>query len=456
MRLVKIAAATWIAVRPPQLERVRGDLHRAGAVAAVEHLAERALEVDRLGRGADGRPLLAGDHRGHGPEQAGLAPGRLEQRADEERRRGLAVRPRDADYGQPARGVAVEARGGDRHRGADVVDLDLGHAEAERPGDDERRRPARDRVGREVVAVAGEAGDAEEQGPGLHGTVVVGEAADLDRRPIAEQLSDGHPRAVYERLRTLRSIAMPVEDDPDGAPPPRGGRERRSGASTRASATACRWPTCSTASPASAPRRPRARCVAELPGWRIAADEELGRAAAGGGRHEAAPRPPVLVRPPRRPAVGLGGAAGDPADRHRPPGRRSRRRAGRGLSARPSRRRVRARRPRGGAARLHHGGRVRAAVAGQRPRGRRRLLPWSARSSSAWCPAIRRATDRGSSTCSADPAAGRRARAAAAGAGAGDGRHARPGRHRGQRPPRAGSTRPGASSWCRPRVVVQL
>ena len=213
------------AVRPPQLERVRGDLHRAGAIAAVEHLAERALEVDRLGRGADGRPLVARDHRGHGPEQAGLAPGRLQQRADEERRRGLAVGPRDTNYGQPGGGVPVEARGGDRHRGADVLDLHLRHAEVERPGDDERRRAAFDRVGREIVAVAREPGDAEEQGPGLHGTVVVGQAADLDRRPIAEQLSDGHPRAVYERPRTIRSTAMPRRGRSRWPPPPRGGRD---------------------------------------------------------------------------------------------------------------------------------------------------------------------------------------------------------------------------------------
>ena len=41
------------AVDAVQVERVRGDLHRARAVARVEHAAERALQVDRLGR----RPL---------------------------------------------------------------------------------------------------------------------------------------------------------------------------------------------------------------------------------------------------------------------------------------------------------------------------------------------------------------------------------------------------------------
>ena len=43
-----------------------------------------------------------------------------------------------------------------------------------------------------------------EQRAGLHRAIVVGQAADLDRRPIAEQVSDGHPRAVYERVRSRR------------------------------------------------------------------------------------------------------------------------------------------------------------------------------------------------------------------------------------------------------------
>ena len=49
---------------------------------------------------------------------------------------------------------------------ADVVDQHLGHAEAERPLDDERGGAARHRVGGEVVPVAGEAGHAEEQRAG--------------------------------------------------------------------------------------------------------------------------------------------------------------------------------------------------------------------------------------------------------------------------------------------------
>ena len=88
--------------------------------------------------------------------------------------------------------VAGEAGGGLRHRGAHVLDLDLRHAEPERPADHERRRATRDRVRREVMPVAGEAGDAEEQRPGLDLAVVVGEARDLDVGAVAEQLAQRH------------------------------------------------------------------------------------------------------------------------------------------------------------------------------------------------------------------------------------------------------------------------
>jgi hypothetical protein len=48
-------------VEAPELGAVRRRLHRGAAVARVEHLAERALEVDRLGCGANCRPCLAAD-----------------------------------------------------------------------------------------------------------------------------------------------------------------------------------------------------------------------------------------------------------------------------------------------------------------------------------------------------------------------------------------------------------
>ena len=211
------ATAKRIAVDPAQLERVRGDLHRARRVARRRASPRNvALEVDRLGRRAHGRALAPADRpTSTVAEQPARPPGRLEQRADEERRGRLAVGAGDPDDRQPRRRIAVEARRGERHRGADVLDHDLRHAEPERPRDDERRRAARDGVGREVVAVAGEPRDAEEQRAGPHRAVVVRQAGDVhvagpspsrSRRVMrARQAIDGGVR-----LRSARAtIAAP-------------------------------------------------------------------------------------------------------------------------------------------------------------------------------------------------------------------------------------------------------
>jgi hypothetical protein len=183
-------------VGAPELEGVAGDLHRARAVATVEHLGERRLQIDRLGRRALGRALVPADPRGDRAEQPGLQPSGLEQRADDEARRGLAVGPGDADDRQPVGRVAVEARGGRRHRRADGGDAHLGHAEAERALDDERGGAPGDGVEREVVAVAREARNAEEERSGLDPPVVVGQLRDLHRRGVRnpEDVAQQHGR----------------------------------------------------------------------------------------------------------------------------------------------------------------------------------------------------------------------------------------------------------------------
>ena len=79
----------------------------------VEHLAERALEVDRLRRRAHDRPLLAADDRLDRAEQPARRARALEQRAGEERGRGLAVGAGDPGDAQRRRRIAVEARRGD-------------------------------------------------------------------------------------------------------------------------------------------------------------------------------------------------------------------------------------------------------------------------------------------------------------------------------------------------------
>ena len=63
---------------------------------------------------------------------------------------------------------------------AHVVDEDLRDAQPERPLHDQRDGAARDRLGREVVPVAGEARDAEEERARRHGAGVVGERGHLD------------------------------------------------------------------------------------------------------------------------------------------------------------------------------------------------------------------------------------------------------------------------------------
>ena len=220
MRLVKTAAATWI----PSARRSSSACEEISIAHAtsprVEHLAERALEVDRLRRRAHDRCSTPPIDRLDRPEQAAAAAGALEQRAHEERGRRLAVGAGDAATGSAAVG-SPEARGGDRHRRTHVLAPHLGHAEPERARDDERRRPARDRVGREVVPVAGEAGHAEEQGAGLHRAVVVGQAGDLHAfGAFAEQVAQGH------RDRSLRVGAV-VPTHPVHVPVDLAGTEAR-------------------------------------------------------------------------------------------------------------------------------------------------------------------------------------------------------------------------------------
>ena len=146
LRLVKTAAAQWI----PSARRSSSACEEISIAHAtsprVEHLAERALEVDRLRRRALHRAALAADDRGHRAEQAAPHPGRLEHRAHEPGRRRLAARARHPHDPQLGGRVAVEARGRLRHRRAHVLDLHLRHAEPERAADDERRRAALDRV----------------------------------------------------------------------------------------------------------------------------------------------------------------------------------------------------------------------------------------------------------------------------------------------------------------------
>src|ERR1039458_5144385 len=70
--------------------------------------------------------------------------------------------------------IAVEAHRDRRHRGARRGHLEFRHAESERALDDERDRPARQRVGSVIVAVAVVARYAEEERSRRRGPAVGG------------------------------------------------------------------------------------------------------------------------------------------------------------------------------------------------------------------------------------------------------------------------------------------
>ena len=143
-----------------QGERVRGDLHRAGAVAAVDHPPERLLQVDRL-RGRPLNRLLGPRHDPlDGPQQAGLNAGVLEDLTNQERGRRLPVRAGDAEHPQLRRRIAVEADRRVRHRRAGVRDLGLDDPglELEAPLDDHGDRAGLHRERGELVPVGREAG----------------------------------------------------------------------------------------------------------------------------------------------------------------------------------------------------------------------------------------------------------------------------------------------------------
>ena len=167
MRFVNTATAQWIASARCSSSAWLETSIAHGGVAAVEHLGERGLQVDRLGRRARERCPRGRRRRS---SRSPAAPVRRPAASSSSRTRNAVVVlpfvPVMPTTSSRAVGIAVQAGGGGRHRGADVVDEDLGHAEPERVLDDQRHGAARDRVGREVVAVAREAAHAEEQRAG--------------------------------------------------------------------------------------------------------------------------------------------------------------------------------------------------------------------------------------------------------------------------------------------------
>ena len=159
----------------------RGRLHHARVVVAFEHLAEEALQVDRLGGVQPGGSLLARDHALDVRQQPGAAPGRCEDRVQQERGGGLAVRAGDPRHGELARRVVEEERRRGRHRGPRVGHAELWQVDADALFDHERRSARRRSDRGERMAVVVRAAQAEEERAGPHRPRVVGEVADVDR-----------------------------------------------------------------------------------------------------------------------------------------------------------------------------------------------------------------------------------------------------------------------------------
>src|SRR5204863_1653713 len=172
------------AFEPAQLGAVRGRFERTASVAGVEHLAEGALQIDRLGCRPDRWTSLAADAAFDRAEQPRTPPGRGQDRMEKEGGRRLPVRPRDAGNLELPRRFAEEDDGRLGHRPPGVRDDDLRDVELERPLDDERGRPPLHSVTRERVTVVALAGHAEEERPGPDGARVVGEVGDLDRSAV--------------------------------------------------------------------------------------------------------------------------------------------------------------------------------------------------------------------------------------------------------------------------------
>ncbi len=171
------------AVETAQRGPVRARLDGRAAIARVEHLPEEALEVDCLRSRERRRTRLASNLPLDRPDEPRASTGRFEDRAEQERRRRLAVRPRHARELELLRRLAEESIGGNRHRLAHGGNEQLRDVDLERSLDDDGCRTALDRLPREIVAVDTRPAHAEEQRARRDASCVIGEVGDLDRLP---------------------------------------------------------------------------------------------------------------------------------------------------------------------------------------------------------------------------------------------------------------------------------
>ena len=137
---------------------MRRRFERDAAIPGVEHLAKRALEVDRLRRRADDRPHLSTDAALDRAEETRLPAGGLQHGVQEVRGGRLPARSRDAGDLELARRLPEERIGGGRHRSPGRRHDELRDLRLHGMLDDERDRAILDRLNREVMPVGALAG----------------------------------------------------------------------------------------------------------------------------------------------------------------------------------------------------------------------------------------------------------------------------------------------------------
>ena len=180
MRFVKTSAAKRVPSRRPFTDAID--------VASITHVRLPASSISRKSRC---RSIDSGvfsptvrvsvpTRRSTFVSRPGGVAGGFEDRPQQVRGRGLAVRASDRRHAKLGGGIAEELDRPVRHRGADARHHDLRDIDLQPAFDDERRGAASHCIGSEIVPVDGRARDAKEQGAARNLPCVVRQLADLD------------------------------------------------------------------------------------------------------------------------------------------------------------------------------------------------------------------------------------------------------------------------------------
>ena len=167
------------AVRLAEVQGVGGNFHDGVFHPRLRHVRQHLVQEGGVGRGQLGGYLAVGVADAQRADDA-AALARPREDGNEHVRRGrLAVGARDADRLQLALGVPVQRRRRFRYRLPAVFDDQLGNVEGKFALHHQRRRPARQRLGGEVVPVVLAAREADEQVAAQDVLAVRADAGDL-------------------------------------------------------------------------------------------------------------------------------------------------------------------------------------------------------------------------------------------------------------------------------------